>query len=111
MKNAEAVLSVKFKSRLGSQLLLDALREDLNTFKKVPGLVQKYYLTEEDTQAISGIYLFQTKSSRAAFLNSQLAKEIPFLYGVIPETFRVEQYDMTIVLNESEVTSDILLDC
>ncbi len=111
MKNVEAVLSVKFSSNLDSQLLLDALREDLDTFKKVPGLVQKYYLAEENTQAISGIYLFQTKSSRDAFLNSALAKQIPSLYGVIPETLRVEQYDMTIVLNEQQVTSNILVDC
>ena len=111
MKNAAAVLSVKFKSNLDSQLLLDALHEDLDTFKKVPGLVQKYYLTEESTQAISGIYLFQTKSSREAFLNSELAKEIPSLYEVIPETFRVEQFDMTIILNEFEAAGDLVLDC
>ena len=111
MKNAEAVLSVKFKSTLDSHLLMETLLEGLEDFRKVPGLIQKYYLSEEDTKAVSGIYLFQTKSSRAAFLNSELAKEIPTLYGVIPETFRVEQFDMTIVLNEPAVITDSVLDC
>jgi len=101
MKNAEAVLSVKFKSTFNTEKLLNVCQQDLETFRNVPGLIQKYYIAEEGTGALSGFYIFETKSARAAFWTSDLAKTIPAQYGVIPETLRVEQYDMAIVLNEA----------
>jgi hypothetical protein len=100
MKNAEAVLSVKFNSTHSPEKLINACVEDLEAFRNVPGLLQKYYLTEEITGAISGVYIFESRSARAAFWTSALAKNIPSRYGVIPETLRVEQYDMAIVLND-----------
>jgi Putative mono-oxygenase ydhR len=99
MKNAKSVLSVKFNSTLSAEKLISACKEDLEIFRNVPGLLQKYYITEESTGAISGIYIFETKSAREAFWNSALAKNIPTRYGVIPATLRVEQYEMAIVLN------------
>ena len=100
MKNAEAVLSVKFKSTFSAEKLLNVCQQDIKTFSDVPGLIQKYYIAEEGTGALSGFYIFETKSARAAFWNSDLAKTIPALYGVIPESLRVEQYDMAIVLKD-----------
>jgi hypothetical protein len=101
MKNAEAVLSVKFNSTHSAEELINVCLEDLETFRNVPGLLQKYYIAEEFTGALSGIYIFETKSAREAFWTSELAKKIPTRYGVIPETLRVEQYDMAIVLNDA----------
>jgi hypothetical protein len=100
MKNAEAVLSVKFNSTLSSEQLLNVCEQDLETFRKVPGLIQKYYIAEEITGALSGLYIFQTTAARTAFWASELAESIPARYGVIPETLRVEQYEMAIVLND-----------
>ena len=100
MKNAEAVLSVKFKSTFNAEKLLNVCQQDLKTFRGVPGLIQKYYVAEEGTGALSGFYIFETKSARAAFWTSDLAKTIPVRYGVIPESLRVEHYDMAIVLND-----------
>ncbi|MEO6405115.1 MAG: hypothetical protein ABIY51_10780 [Ferruginibacter sp.] len=99
MKNAEAVLSVKFNSKLNAEELINVCTEDLKVFRNVPGLTQKYYITEGLTGAISGIYIFENKSARESFWSSELAKNIPARYGVIPESLRVEQYDMAIVLN------------
>ena len=101
MKNAETVLLVKFKSTFNAEKLLSVCQQDLETFRDVPGLIQKYYIAEEGTGAISGFYIFETKSARAAFWTSDLAKNIPARYGVIAETLRVEQYDMAIVLNDA----------
>ena len=99
MKNAEAVLSVKFKSSLDPEELMKICNQDLASFRNVPGLVQKYYIAEDTTGAISGIYLFETREARTSFWTSELAKKIPVRYRVIPESLRVEQYDMAIVLN------------
>jgi len=100
MKNAEAVLSVKFNSTLSPEELMNVCQNDLEVFRNVPGLLQKYYISEEFTGAISGVYIFDTKSARESFWTSELAKNIPARYGVIPDTLRVEQYDMAIVLND-----------
>ena len=101
MKNAESVLSVKFNSIFSPEKLIQVCQEDLKTFRTVPGLLQKYYLAEESTGAISGIYIFESETARTTFWASELAKTIPTRYGVIPETLRVEQYDMAIVLNDA----------
>ena len=103
MKNSKSVLSVKFKSSHAPEKLMDICHQDLQEFRDVPGLNQKYYIAEEGTGAISGIYLFETQSSREAFWTSDLAARIPSRYAVIPETLRVESYEMAIVLNESAV--------
>jgi len=99
MKNAEAVLTVKFKSKLEAKELLKVCNENLQDFRDVPGLIEKYYLAEELTGAISGVYLFSSKAAREAFWTSELAKEIVPRYGVVVDTLRVERYDMAIVLN------------
>ncbi|KQC30118.1 YdhR family protein [Flagellimonas eckloniae] len=101
MKNVTAVLSVKFNSSHSQERLMEVCNEDLNLFRNVSGLIEKYYIAEETTGAISGIYLFETKSARNAFWTSELAAKIPERYGVIAETLRVEEYNMAIVLNES----------
>ena len=101
MKNATAVLSVKFNSSLNQAKLMETCHEDLHIFRDVPGLIEKYYIAEEATGAISGFYLFETKSARATFWTSELAAKIPSRYGVIPETLRVEEYEMAIVLSEA----------
>jgi hypothetical protein len=99
MKNAEAVLAVKFKSQLEAEELLRICNENLQDFRDVPGLIEKYYLAEELTGAISGVYIFSTLSAREAFWTSDLAKDIVPRYGVIVDTLRVERYHMAIVLN------------
>jgi len=99
MKNA-AVLSVKFHSSLSKEKLMKVCEEDVEVFKRVAGLTQKYYVMEEFTGAFSGIYLFETPDAREAFWTSELAKNIIHRYGVIADTLRVEQYGMAIVLNE-----------
>jgi hypothetical protein len=101
MKKGTSVLLVKFNSTLSAEKLIIVCRENLQVFRNVPGLFQKYYIAEESTGAISGFYIFETKTAREAFWNSELAKNIPARYGVIPETLRVEQYEMAIVLNEA----------
>ena len=103
MKNVTAVLSVKFNSSHSPEKLMQVCNEDLDIFRNVPGLIEKYYISEEATGAISGIYLFETKSARGAFWTSDLAAQIPERYGVIAESLRVEEYDMAIVLNEAVI--------
>lgn len=103
MQNAEAVLSVKFRSSFDPEKLIRTCSEDLVQFRQVPGLIQKYYLSEPSTGAISGIYIFENEAARTAFWDSGLAKGIPARYGVILDSLRVEQFEMAIVLNDEVI--------
>ena len=38
---------------------MQVCEQDIEVFRNVPGLVEKYYIAEESTGAISGIYLFE----------------------------------------------------
>ena len=100
MEKVASVLAVKFNSSHAPKVLMTRCENGLEAFRNVPGLIQKYYISEEKTGAISGIYLFSSKAAREAFWTSELAKSIPEEYGVIPESLRVEKYEMAIVLNE-----------
>ena len=100
MKNAESVLSVKFSSTHSDEKLMNICQEDLEIFRNVPGLIQKYYVVEETTGAISGIYIFENKNAKETFWNSDLAKAIPARYGVKADTLRVENFEMAIVMND-----------
>ncbi|HEX4851121.1 MAG TPA: hypothetical protein VFV08_09960, partial [Puia sp.] len=62
-KNVEAVLLVRFLSRHNPEHLLAICEEDLETFRKFPGLLQKYYITDHSTGAISGFYIFDSAKS------------------------------------------------
>jgi hypothetical protein len=100
MKTAEALLSVKFNTTLKEQELNELCQADLEYFRSVRGLIQKYYILDSSTRTVNGIYLFETKTARAAYWASKLARSIPRRYGLIPGTLRVEHYDVMIVLNE-----------
>ena len=100
MNIAKAVLVVKFKSEYSSEKLMAAINDYLGTFRNVPGLIQKYYLAEEDTHLASGFYVFDSRESRDAYWNSELAKKVPSIFGVIIETVRVEKFDIPMVLND-----------
>ena len=99
MKDAESVLSVKFSSTHNYEKLMNICQEDLEIFRNVPGLIQKYYIVEETTGALSGIYVFENSNAKETFWNSDLAKSIPERYGVNAATLRVENFEMAIVMN------------
>ena len=80
---------------------METCQADLGIFQNVPGLIQKYYISEPESGAISGIYLFETAAARDAFWTSDVAAMIPERYAVIMESLRVEMFDMAIVLNEA----------
>jgi hypothetical protein len=100
MKNAEAVLSVKFNSIHSNAKLMRLLAEDMDGFMNVPGLIQKYCLAEPSTGAITDMYIFEDRYARATFWASKTARNILPRYGAITDTIRVEQYDMAIALHK-----------
>ena len=103
MKTAEALLSVKFNTSLKLEDLNEFCRADINDFRSVRGLIQKYFVVDPATKTVNGIYLFENKTARASYWASKLARSIPRRFGLIPGTLRVENFDVMIVLNEDVI--------
>lgn len=98
MPNATAVLSVKFQSSLAAEEVMRIAKEHIPLFRQVPGLVQKYYLFDSETESFSGFYLFASEAEREAYWSSELAAGIPARYRVIPESLRIERYQLDVML-------------
>ena len=87
-----AILFVRVKSDLPFEELELRVNKRRPEFKKVPGLIQKFYGLDKSTGDVCGIYFFEDQKALAAFGNSELAKTIPSAYEVIE--VRKEIYDV-----------------
>lgn len=45
-----------------------------DSYRKVPGLVQKYYVVDKSTDRVGGIFVFDSEENLKAFRESELAK-------------------------------------
>jgi hypothetical protein len=75
MKTAEALLSVTFNTSLKLEELNEHCQADLDYFRTVRGLIQKYYIVDPSTKTVNGIYLFETKTARAFYWDFQTGQE------------------------------------
>lgn len=68
------------KSKLSREELERRYKERMPEFRKVPGLVQKYYSYDEAANEWAGIYLWENEEALQAYLESDLKKSIPEAY-------------------------------
>lgn len=78
---------VRFRSRLDAEAVERTARERGPQFRALPGLIQKYYVREEDG-SIWGLYLWDSMESLEAFRASELARTIPEAYAIEGEPER-----------------------
>ena len=92
MKKATAVLSVKFNSSHNQEKLMQFCHEDLDVFRSVPGLIEKYYIAEKTTGAISGIYLFELILEGKIIMSIIMKSKTwwLFLHKLLPQQEEVE---------------------
>jgi len=86
------ILFVRIKSDLDPKELERRAIERRPRFKEVPGLVQKFYVKDEATGDVSGIYFFKDQKSLTDYRDSELAKTIPAAYEATD--VRREVYEM-----------------
>ena len=99
METQEEPKTVKLKSSLDEEELLKRAQERANEFRKIDGLVQKYYLRLSGEGEFAGIYIWDSKESLAEFKQSELAATIAEAYEVI-EKPNVEIGDILFLLRE-----------
>lgn len=95
------VVFVTFESELSPDALEKTLRERAEKFRAVDGLVQKFYLQDEESERVGGFYLFDSEESRDMFFASDLRATIGETYAVKGEP-EVSTFQLLFPLKEAE---------
>lgn len=77
------IQTIKIKSNLSEELLLDIARERSAQFREIPGLVQKYYTKLDEPGAYAGVYVWDSPEALQNFRVSDLANSIAQAYQSI----------------------------
>jgi hypothetical protein len=89
---------VRIKAPLAAEEIRQIMERRAPRFREVAGLVQKYHGYEPESGAFCGCYIFDSKDSRQAFRQSELARTIPVAYQA--EEVLVEAYEVLFPLYE-----------
>ncbi|WP_460219452.1 YdhR family protein [Psychroserpens sp. MEBiC05023] len=90
---------IKLKSNLPEEDLLSRAKEREPQFKKIQGLLQKYYVKIGQSGQYGGIYIWESQEALNAYRESNLAKSIPEAYEII-EAPSIEMMDILFQLRE-----------
>jgi heme-degrading monooxygenase HmoA len=66
------LVCITFESELRLEELESRFRERAQQFRDMDGLLQKYYVHDETTGRVGGIYVFDSKASRDALFESEI---------------------------------------
>jgi hypothetical protein len=73
---SEVLLQVNFKFNVSSNDFTNAVTPLADSFAKVPGLIWKIWILNEEKSEAGGIMLFGNQSSLDEYLNSSLAETV-----------------------------------
>src|SRR5690349_24863783 len=77
-----------------AEYLKKMVEPDAPVLAKVPGLVSKVWLTDEEKNTFGGFYLWDNKASMDAFMHSDLVKAVvsrPYVKNVSSVDFEVNE--------------------
>jgi hypothetical protein len=95
------VVFVTFETELSNEELEETLRARAEKFREVGGLVQKLYLRDRERGRVGGFYVFDSETSRDAYLDSELRATIGEAYAVVGEP-DVSMFRLLFPLREAE---------
>ena len=80
MNEPALVLLVRFKSRLTFEEVMKVVENRAPEFRALAGLQQKYYLHDEATGEVAGLYLWDSPEALTAYRESELRASIAQAY-------------------------------
>lgn len=90
---------VRFESELSEEAVLAVAQDRSESFRALPGLIQKYYVKLGAPNCYGGVYVWDSMESLLAYRESDLASSIPAAYKV-KGTPKVEILDSLFQLRE-----------
>ena len=88
------LITYQLKDISQAEYLKQMVEPDAPVLAKVPGLISKVWLTDEEKNAFGGFYLWDNKPAMEAFMHSDLVKAVvsrPFVQNVASVDFEVNQ--------------------
>jgi heme-degrading monooxygenase HmoA len=74
---------VKFETKLPFEDVLNVAQGRAPQFRKIPGLIQKYYVRTSRPNQYAGVYIWGSPDSMKKYRESDLAASIPQAYKVL----------------------------
>ncbi|MHA2008849.1 MAG: YdhR family protein [Promethearchaeota archaeon] len=91
------IMVLLFKTGLKIEDLVKTSNERYEKFKDVKGLLQKFYISDNNSNQIGGIYIFDSKVNLEAFRESELSKSTSEAYKFLePEDARFYNVSRTL---------------
>ena len=87
----------KFKSALSDSEVLKVYEQRAPQYRKLPGLLQKYYIKDKQTDEYGAVFLWDSMKSMQEFEQSELSRSIPEAYKVVGQP-RIEILDLVYTL-------------
>ena len=90
---------LRFETKLPFEEVLSVAQRRAPEFRKVPGLVQKYYVRTSRPNQYAGVYIWDSPASMKKYRESDLAASITQAYEVLapPE---IEVYEVAFSLRD-----------
>jgi hypothetical protein len=94
------LLLLLFKSDLSHDEIEDRIDERAEQYRSVPGLIQKFYVRDEQSHHIGGVLVFDSKENLQAFQASELAISTRSVYQFKePPVVRVLDISRVLITN------------
>jgi heme-degrading monooxygenase HmoA len=77
----EAVFAM-FESELSHEEVEETMRKRAERFREVDGLVQKYFVHDEETERYGAFFIFDSRESRDAYFASDLSAGVGEAYAI-----------------------------
>ena len=92
---------VKLRSGMSDAEVRRVMDERAPDFRRVPGLIQKYFCRDSQTGEYAGVYLWDTEESMRQYRQSEFARSTPAAYKVEGQP-RIEVLDVLFPLRSEE---------
>ncbi len=96
------IQTVKFKSALSEAEFQLVMEERAPQFRALPGLLQKYYLRENQTGEVGAVYIWDSEESLLTYRQSDLARTIASAYKAVDQP-RIEIFETVLILRPEKL--------
>jgi heme-degrading monooxygenase HmoA len=93
------IVFITFESGLGIDEVDDLFHERAGHYREMDGLLQKFYLHDEESGRVGGIYVFDSKASSDALFESDVNASLEAAYEA--RDVEVRRFDVMLPLYES----------
>ncbi|MGH2935741.1 MAG: YdhR family protein [Gaiellaceae bacterium] len=88
---------VRFTSKLSADEVQTKFEDRADSYRHLPGLVEKIYVRFRDTGEFGAVYVWESDDALARFRESELARSIPDAYRV-EGAAEIELADVSLVV-------------